>query len=98
MRKMNWVPQIIFDDDRKRFDAIIDRVKKFQEEHPNSSEFPVSDDDALTVCWMVGLEMDYEFAKQDIKNAKFKEEKKTAEDKYCSLVSFAFEQFGWYLY
>ena len=68
MRKMDWVPQIIFDDDRKRFDVIIDRVKKFQEEHPNS------------------------------KNAKSKEEKKTAEDKYCSLVSFAFEQFGWYLY
>ena len=47
---------------------------------------------------MIGLEMEYEFAKRDIKNAKSEEEKETAESEYFSLVYFAFEQLGWYLY
>ena len=73
MRKMDWVPQedaLLFDEDREKFDAIINRVKKFEAEHPNSFQFPVSDEDALVVCDMIGLEMEYEFAKRDIKNAK----------------------------
>lgn len=46
MRKMDWVPQedaLLFDEDRKKFDAIINRVKKFEVEHPNSFQLPVSD-------------------------------------------------------
>lgn len=101
MRKMDWVPQedaLLFDEDREKFDAIINRVKKFEAEHPNSFQLPVSDEDALVVCSMIGLEMKYEFAKRDIKNAKSEEEKKTAESGYFDLVYFAFEQLGWYLY
>lgn len=99
MRKMDWVPQedaLLFDEDREKFDAIINRVKKFEAEHPNSFQFPVSDEDALVVCDMIGLEMEYEFAKRDI--TKSEEEKETAESEYFSLVYFAFEQLGWYLY
>lgn len=101
MRKMDWVPQedaLLLDEDIEKFDAIINRVKKFEEAHPNSFQFPVSDEDALVVCDMIGLEMEYEFAKRDIKNAKSEEEKKTAESEYFDLVYFAFEQLGWYLY
>lgn len=101
MRKMDWVPEesvLLFDENRKKFDEIINRVKKFEEEHPDTFEFPVSDEDALAICSMIGLEMKYEFAKRDIKNAKSEEEKKTAEAEYCGLVYFAFEQLGWYLY
>lgn len=101
MRKMDWVPRedaLLFDEDREKFDAIINRVKKFEEAHPNSFQLPVSDEDALAVCSMIGLEMEYEFAKRDIKKAKSEEEKKTAESEYFSLVYFTFEQLGWYLY
>ncbi|MGN8905265.1 hypothetical protein ACTND3_02890 [Bacillota bacterium HCP28S3_F12] len=101
MRKMDFVPQedaLLFDEDREKFDAIINRVKKFEEAHPNSFQLPVSDEDALVVCGMIGFEMEYEFAKRDIKNAKSEEEKKTAESGYFDLVYFAFEQLGWYLY
>lgn len=39
MRKMDFVPQedvLLFDEDREKFDTIINRVKKFEEAHPNS--------------------------------------------------------------
>lgn len=101
MRKMDFVPQedvLLFDEDREKFDTIINRVKKFEEVHPNSFQLPVSDEDALAVCSMIGLEMEYEFAKRDIKNTKSEEEKKTAESEYFSLVYFVFAQLGWYLY
>ena len=101
MRKMDWVPQedaLLLNEDREKFNAIINRVKKFEAEHPNSFQFPVSDEDALVVCDMIDLEMEYEFAKRDIKNAKSEEEKKTAESGYFDFVYFAFEQLGWYLY
>lgn len=47
---------------------------------------------------MIGLERRYELTKQDIKNAKSEEEKRTAQANYYKLVYFVFAQLGWYLY
>ena len=47
---------------------------------------------------MIGLERRYDLTKQDIKNAKSEEEKRTAQAEYYALVNFAFAQLGWWLY
>lgn len=89
---------LLLNNNKEKFDAIVERVKKYEEQHPDTFEFPVSDEDALASCSMIGLERRYDLIKQDIKNAKSEEEKRTAKANYYKLVYFVFAQLGWYLY